>query len=488
MGPAGRVLIGLLAGVALLVASQWLLGRGYRYFSEGIAALGGGVLFLSVYAAWGFYELVPQGVAFAGLVLVTVTLAGLATARSSQRLAVLALAAGLWAPGLLSTGVDRQVTLFSYLAVLLACFLALAWRQGWRWIAPLALFGALIYFIGWYERFYEPAKLGRTWLFASVLFGVLAAYLTLRGWRGRPLHPLELLQVPANALWYGVTLHAMLYDDHRWWLTIAVLVLAALYLGASRLIPAGERREPRPDRLVHAGLALAFATAAVPIRLEGEWITIIWAVEGALLVWAGLRSQVQALRVAGLALFVGVIGLLHGQAGAIERLVLNERFASFAVTVAALAMSARWARARKLELSECRVFAVAAAAANLIAVWALSEEIWYFLGRQRTGLDPRLAQQMGLSLLWAVAASLMILLGVRLGRKALRWQGLALLGLAVAKVFLYDLSFLERAYRIASFLVLGIVLLLVSFWYQRTLAGTSDEDRREASEEGDVSR
>jgi uncharacterized membrane protein len=39
----------------------------------------------------------------------------------------------------------------------------------------------------------------------------------------------------------------------------------------------------------------------------------------------------------------------------------------------------------------------------------------------------------------------------------------------VSKVFLYDLSFLERAYRILSFLVLGAVLLAVSFFYQRRL-------------------
>lgn len=52
---------------------------------------------------------------------------------------------------------------------------------------------------------------------------------------------------------------------------------------------------------------------------------------------------------------------------------------------------------------------------------------------------------------------------------ALRWQGLTLLTLAVFKVFVFDLSFLERAYRILSFLALGLLLLVVSFLYQRKL-------------------
>jgi uncharacterized membrane protein len=49
----------------------------------------------------------------------------------------------------------------------------------------------------------------------------------------------------------------------------------------------------------------------------------------------------------------------------------------------------------------------------------------------------------------------------------LRWQALILFGTAVLKVFLYDSSFLERFYRIVSFFILGIVLMVVSFLYQR---------------------
>ena len=87
---------------------------------------------------------------------------------------------------------------------------------------------------------------------------------------------------------------------------------------------------------------------------------------------------------------------------------------------------------------------------------------------------------MGLSLLWVVAAAVLIFLGVRRQSPALRWQGLALMGLAIGKVFLLDLSFLERAYRIASFLVLGVVLLAVSFWYQRNLAGSEADNESES--------
>jgi uncharacterized membrane protein len=55
----------------------------------------------------------------------------------------------------------------------------------------------------------------------------------------------------------------------------------------------------------------------------------------------------------------------------------------------------------------------------------------------------------------------------------IRWQALTLLGVVIVKVFVFDLSFLEKFYRIVSFSLLGLALLLISFYYQRQLIGRS---------------
>jgi uncharacterized membrane protein len=62
-----------------------------------------------------------------------------------------------------------------------------------------------------------------------------------------------------------------------------------------------------------------------------------------------------------------------------------------------------------------------------------------------------------------------ILLGAGFWRRSafLRWQGLVLLAVSVGKVFLVDMSALSQGYRILSFLGLGVLLLAVSFVYQR---------------------
>lgn len=481
IGERGRIAIGLLAGASLLAYSQWLLGRGLRYFSDGIAGLGAGVLYLSIYAAWSFYHLIPHSTAFVGMIIVTTAIVAIAVGGSSERLALVALAGGFLTPGLLSTGRDAQLVLFSYLAILNAGFLALASLRGWRTLPLAALIPTLIYYWGWEDRFYSADKLLRTVFFASLFFIEFSAAAVAQARKEAKLHWEQVLLVLLNASGLLFALRELLYDEHRWALTVAVLVLAAAHLAVVEWLPARKQEKPSTPRLIFAGLALTFVTLAIPIRLEGKWITMAWAVEGAILIWSGFRAGTGWLRAAGL-LLQGVVTfrLLFFHIPA-ERFLLNPRFATFAVAVAGFAVSCWFARKNEHFLGgpERGAFGVLAVAVNLFAVMALSFEVWDLFGRMPpdAGVDRMLARQLGLSSLWTVYATGLIFAGVRAGRSVLRWQGLALLGLAVGKVFLYDLSSLERAYRIASFVVLGFLLLVVSFYYQRKLAtGGGEED------------
>jgi uncharacterized membrane protein len=230
---------------------------------------------------------------------------------------------------------------------------------------------------------------------------------------------------------------------------------------------------PSGTRLLYAGLALTLVTIAIPIRLEGEWITMAWAVEGAILVWSGFRAGSAAMRGAACVLFALVVLLLFTQEIEAPRTLFNARCASFVTAIAAFAaafaLSRRHPDAHTPD--ERKVFGAVGVAANVLAVWGLSLEILDHFGRTPFTLDRDLARQVGLSVFWAAWAAALIVVGVARRAAALRWQGLALIGLVVFKVFVFDLSFLERAYRILSFLALGLALLVISFLYQRRLAG-----------------
>jgi len=103
-----------------------------------------------------------------------------------------------------------------------------------------------------------------------------------------------------------------------------------------------------------------------------------------------------------------------------------------------------------------------------VFVLALSMDVWDLFGRMPSlGIDRGLAQQLALSLLWVAYAVVLLIVGMIRKSASVRWQGLALLFAAILKVFFLDLSFLTRFYRIISFFILGLVLLLVSFFYQK---------------------
>jgi uncharacterized membrane protein len=82
---------------------------------------------------------------------------------------------------------------------------------------------------------------------------------------------------------------------------------------------------------------------------------------------------------------------------------------------------------------------------------------------------------------WALYGAGLLLAGRARRARLLRLLGLALLGVTAVKVFVLDLSALDRAYRIVSFIVLGAVLLAVSYLYQKSqqraaVAAEADED------------
>jgi uncharacterized membrane protein len=478
VGPRGRVGIGLLAGSVLYPWSQHLLARGYKYFSEGIAGLGAAVLYLSLWAGWHYYHIFPQDIAFVAMIVVTAVTLLVAVGRNSERIAFLALVGGLITPILVSTGENHEVSLFTYLTILGAGVLAIAWVRDWKSLPPVQFLATLVYFWGWYSEFYRADELATTVLFATVFFVLFAALPAVRSWRDGEFSGLEVGIVLVNSLAYLGALRQMLWPDNRWALTVAVLVLAAAHLAAERMLPEKRGTKVRMARILYAGLALTFATLAIPIRLDGRWITIAWAVQGAVLIWSGLRVRFAAVRWAGLVLFAIVAGRLVLIPIPADTFLLNARFATFAICVACMALSCYFAATSDEELSEqeSMAFVITSIAANILAIAASSLEVWDVFGRMPSlGIDRGHAQELALSMLWLVWA--LGLLGAGLWKKseAIRWQALVLLGVVIVKVFLFDLSFLEKFYRIVSFLLLGLALMLISFYYQRQSLGRKGE-------------
>jgi hypothetical protein len=168
-------------------------------------------------------------------------------------------------------------------------------------------------------------------------------------------------------------------------------------------------------------------------------------------------------------------------------LVFNRTLAAFAIFIAALWLIVRtYARSGKAFDEASTVRPIATVAANLLAIVALSAQAaGYYeakiveelsrVGATASGLNGfeghrnlELAKQLSLSVVWALYASGLFVAGRMCRQRLLRVMGLVLLSLTTLKVFLVDLSSLERVYRIISFIMLGAILLVVSYFYQRS--------------------
>ena len=82
------------------------------------------------------------------------------------------------------------------------------------------------------------------------------------------------------------------------------------------------------------------------------------------------------------------------------------------------------------------------------------------------------------SFLWGAVGLTLLVLGLKRGGRHLQFGGFALFGLALAKLFVYDLSFLSSIARAFSFLAVGALLVVGGFFYQRlTLDSRGESDR-----------
>ncbi|MGC2196392.1 MAG: DUF2339 domain-containing protein, partial [Terriglobales bacterium] len=237
IGPAGRVAIGLLAGIVVVVWSERFRTRGFQTFSYSLKAVGVGVMYLSLWAAFHVYALIPSGVAFVAMFAVTASTAVLAIAQNAEILAAFALTGGFSTPLLLATGQNRELELFSYLALLDVAAVVMVARKPWRRLLVLSYLGTLILYIGWYSEFYNRSQLNLTVAFATLFFVIFAVAPLLARQPDREVAPcaaLPLFLAFANAGVYFLQIYLMFEEIDKHAMAWFALVLAAVYIFLSR--------------------------------------------------------------------------------------------------------------------------------------------------------------------------------------------------------------------------------------------------------------
>jgi uncharacterized membrane protein len=289
-------------GIALLVVG-WRLRDRQRVYALSVQGGGIGVLYLTIYAAFALYGLLPVALTFALLVVVTVGVGTLAVLQDARALAVLGVLGGFLAPVLASTGSGSHVALFSYYALLDLAIFGIAWFRAWRVLNVLGF--AFTFGIAslWGAQAYRPEYFATTEPFLILFTLIYLAIPVLFATRSAP----NLRGFVDGTLLFGTpviafALQSRLVAHLEYGLAVSAVVLAAIYVAAATYLYRRHRAELRVLVEAQLALAIAFATVAVPLALDARWTSAAWALQGAALVWLGCRQQRRLPLAAGLAL------------------------------------------------------------------------------------------------------------------------------------------------------------------------------------------
>jgi hypothetical protein len=75
--------------------------------------------------------------------------------------------------------------------------------------------------------------------------------------------------------------------------------------------------------------------------------------------------------------------------------------------------------------------------------------------------------KIGYPILWGIISFVLLILGIKRQNKQLRIIALSLLGLTTLKLFLYDIRNVSETGKIIAFILLGVLILIISFVYQK---------------------
>ena len=292
-----RTVLGFLTGSALLVVAERLQKK-YRTFSSLLAGGAFAVFYLTVAIAFHFYHLFPQTVAFIILIVITLFMSILSVLYDRRELAIISLVGGFLAPFLVSTGNGNYLVLFTYISILNLGMFGLSIYKKWGELPVIAfVFTYLVMGLFLLTGYSTGTAIISVHLFA---FATLFYFIFL-------LPILSILRIEAIKKNRGLLL--VIITNNFIYLLLGILFLRnmelafksegllSLFIAIINLVLVIWLRMSKKDYkfLIYAmlGLVLTFVSITIPIQLDGNYITLLWASEMVLLLWLYVKSKIR---------------------------------------------------------------------------------------------------------------------------------------------------------------------------------------------------
>jgi uncharacterized membrane protein len=423
---AGRVALGLISGCILLGIAHWQR-KAYRAFSSLLVAGGIATFYFTITIAFQEYQMFGQVPAFIIMVVITAFSVLLSLLYDRKELAALSLLGGLGAPFMVSTGQGNYIVLFTYLLILNTGMLWLAILRRWTIINTISFAGTVIIYAAWLinETINNPTPhYGGALLFASLFYVVFFVMNIIR--QAKQHEAFTAYQTGIlllnTFLYFGVGMVLLNQWGHRDYQGIFTALLAVFNFTFGIVF----YRNQMVDRrlvLYLFGIVLIFVSLVAPVQLKGNYITLFWAAEAAMLLWFSRPAQMPIAKTVSLLLVVLMIVSVvmdwfkyYGFGAAELPIIANKVFITCAACFAALAISRHLLRVDEnpykmglLEIDNSSIGVFLDLMMAFITLGTLNFEALYQLNRNNVSDDVRQIVIMAINNWWVLAIFIIVI-------------------------------------------------------------------------------
>jgi hypothetical protein len=297
ISPLTRIILGYLVGIGLLGFGIKLKPK-FEGYSAVLVSGSISIFYFITYFAYSFYNLIPQILAFAMMLIFTVFTVFAAIKYNRVVIAHIGLIGAYSVPFLLSSGSGRVDILFSYMLIINLGILFISIKIDWKTLHYSAFFFTWLIYGSWFAdksfysslQGYEALGIGFATAFFLVFYGVSLFNNIISK---EKLDKVNIILILLNSFIYfgfgfGIFNGHNVLDSYLGLFTLfnAVIHFAVLFFIKSKKLA--------DSTLFYSTLAMVFTfiTIAIPIQLDGNWVTLMWTAQGTILFWLGKTKKI----------------------------------------------------------------------------------------------------------------------------------------------------------------------------------------------------
>lgn len=293
ISPLTRIILGYLMGLGLL-GFAFKLKTKYESYSAVLVSGALAILYFITFAAYDLYGLFPQLFAFGIMLLCTVFGVVASLNYNKQVIAHIGLVGAYGVPFLLSNNSGNATVLFSYMALINIGILVISLRKYWKALYYVSFAFTWLIYGAWYVFNSLNTDFYMGFTFLTVFFLIFyATFLAFKLLKSEQFKVGDIILILLNSfIFYGFGIAFLYgYENGESYLGLFTLANALIHFAVTLFI----YKKKLADRklfFLTSGFVLTFITIAIPVQLDGNWVTLIWAVEAALLFWIGRTKKV----------------------------------------------------------------------------------------------------------------------------------------------------------------------------------------------------